>query len=132
MEAGEHAPKEPRRNVFFENYEMDKMAQHFVNIQRYGFSFINKSEKVPQKFSNCITSKCIGSPPNPPPHFRYRDAIIIPKNMGPVAIKTNEEKLVETMFESCAFKSFMACTMGEPQGGEILKLGNHNFNFVII
>lgn len=44
--------------------------------------------------------------------FRYREAIIIPKNMGPVAIKTSEEKLVETMFESCAFKSFMACTMG--------------------
>lgn len=34
---GEHAPKEARRNVFFEHDELDKMAQHFVNIQRLVF-----------------------------------------------------------------------------------------------
>lgn len=34
VEGGENAPKEARRNVFFENADMDKMAQHFVNIQR--------------------------------------------------------------------------------------------------
>lgn len=33
--------------------------------------------------------------------------------MGPVTIKTNEEKLVESVFESCFFKSFMACVLGK-------------------
>lgn len=33
--------------------------------------------------------------------------------MGPVTIKTNEEKLIESMFESCFFKSFMACVLGK-------------------
>lgn len=48
---------------------------------------------------------------------RYRENIVIPKGNGPVKIKTNEEKLIETAVESCAFKSAMACVMGE------LKLG---------
>lgn len=44
---------------------------------------------------------------------RYRENIIIPKNLGPVKIKSNEEKMVEAAFESCAFKSFMSCVIGE-------------------
>lgn len=44
---------------------------------------------------------------------RYRENIVIPKANGPVKIKTNEEKLIETAVESCAFKSAMACIMGE-------------------
>lgn len=43
---------------------------------------------------------------------RYRDSVIIPRNMGPVSIKTNEEKMVEGFFESCGFKSGMACVLG--------------------
>jgi len=46
---------------------------------------------------------------------RYRENIIIPKGNGPVKIKTNEEKLIETAVESCAFKSAMACVMGKLQ-----------------
>jgi mitochondrial import inner membrane translocase subunit TIM22 len=44
---------------------------------------------------------------------RYRDSVIIPRNMGPVSIKTNEEKMVEGFFESCGFKSGMACVLGK-------------------
>lgn len=44
---------------------------------------------------------------------RYRENIIIPKANGPVKIKTNEEKLIETAVESCGFKSAMACVMGK-------------------
>ena len=44
---------------------------------------------------------------------RYRENIVIPKNFGPVKIKTNEEKMVEAAFESCAFKSMMSCVIGE-------------------
>lgn len=43
---------------------------------------------------------------------RYRDNVIVPRNMGPVTIKTNEEKMVEGFFESCCFKSGMACVLG--------------------
>jgi len=43
---------------------------------------------------------------------RYRDNIIIPRNMGPVTIKAKEEKMVERFFESCAFKAGMSCVLG--------------------
>lgn len=44
--------------------------------------------------------------------FRYRENIVIPNFMGPPKIKTNEEKLIESTVESCFFKSFMACVLG--------------------
>lgn len=43
---------------------------------------------------------------------RHRENIIIPNNLGPVKIKTNEEKMVESVLDSCFFKSFMACVLG--------------------
>lgn len=43
---------------------------------------------------------------------RYRENIIIPKMVGPVQIKTNEQKMVESVFESCAFKTGMSCVLG--------------------
>ena len=43
---------------------------------------------------------------------RYRENIIIPRIMGPVKIKTKEEKMVEAAFESCGFKTVMSCVMG--------------------
>lgn len=39
--------------------------------------------------------------------------VVIPRTYGPVAIKTNEEKIIESIFESCAFKCFMSCTLGK-------------------
>lgn len=39
--------------------------------------------------------------------------------MGPVQIKTNEEKLIESAVESCFFKSFMACVLGYGLGAAI-------------
>ncbi|KAH8310230.1 hypothetical protein KR044_000126 [Drosophila immigrans] len=50
---------------------------------------------------------------------RYRENIIIPKGNGPVKIKTNEEKLIETAVESCGFKSAMACVMGYGLGAAL-------------
>uniref|UniRef100_A0A1Q3FB94 Mitochondrial import inner membrane translocase subunit TIM22 n=1 Tax=Culex tarsalis TaxID=7177 RepID=A0A1Q3FB94_CULTA len=50
---------------------------------------------------------------------RFRENIIIPKMYGVVQIKTNEEKLVEAAFESCAFKSLMSCVMGYGLGAAI-------------
>ncbi|CAH1118538.1 unnamed protein product [Phaedon cochleariae] len=52
-------------------------------------------------------------------NFRYRENIIIPKSVGPVQIKTNEEKMVESFFESCFFKSFMSCVVGYGLGAAI-------------
>lgn len=46
-------------------------------------------------------------------NYRYRENIIIPKNLGPVQIKSNEEKMVESFFESCFFKSLMSCVVGK-------------------
>lgn len=43
---------------------------------------------------------------------KSQDQIIIPRTYGPVMIKTNEEKFIEAAFESCAFKCFMSCTLG--------------------
>lgn len=48
-------------------------------------------------------------------NYRYRENIIIPKTLGPVRIKTNEEKAVEAVFESCVFKSLMSCVIGKLQ-----------------
>jgi len=53
---------------------------------------------------------------------RYRENIIIPRMMGPVKIKTREEKMVEAAFESCAFKTVMSCVLGKLAVG-IIKLG---------
>jgi hypothetical protein len=47
---------------------------------------------------------------NPEP--RKREGMIIPRTFGPVVIKTTEEKLIEGVFESCAFKCFMSCVLG--------------------
>lgn len=44
---------------------------------------------------------------------RYRENMIIPRMMGPVKIKTREEKMVEAAFESCAFKTVMSCVLGK-------------------
>lgn len=44
---------------------------------------------------------------------RFRDNIIIPRMMGPVYIKSNDEKLVERVMESCGFKSLMSCVIGK-------------------
>jgi hypothetical protein len=44
---------------------------------------------------------------------RYRDNIIIPRMMGPVKIKTREEKMVEAAFDSCVFKTVMSCVLGK-------------------
>lgn len=45
-------------------------------------------------------------------NFRYRENIIIPRILGPVIIKTNEEKLIEATIESCPFKSLTSCVIG--------------------
>lgn len=43
---------------------------------------------------------------------RFRENIIIPRTVGPVQIKTNEEKRIERVMESCAFKSLCSCCIG--------------------
>ncbi|XP_045503700.1 mitochondrial import inner membrane translocase subunit Tim22 [Colias croceus] len=44
--------------------------------------------------------------------YRYRENIIIPRVLGPVIIKTNEEKMIESTIESCPFKSVTSCIIG--------------------
>lgn len=51
--------------------------------------------------------------------FRFRENIIIPKNFGPVKIKTDQEKMMESAMDSCFFKSFMACVLGYGLGAAI-------------
>ena len=43
---------------------------------------------------------------------RYRENIIVPRTAGPVQIKSDDEKRVEDLFQSCAFKSLTACVVG--------------------
>ncbi|KAI4502894.1 hypothetical protein M0802_001938 [Mischocyttarus mexicanus] len=50
---------------------------------------------------------------------KYRENIIIPRTIVPVQIKTNEEKMVESVMESCTFKSVMSCVLGYGLGGAI-------------
>lgn len=45
--------------------------------------------------------------------YRYRENIIIPRILGPVIIKTNEEKMIESTIESCPFKSLTSCIIGK-------------------
>ncbi|XP_050305364.1 mitochondrial import inner membrane translocase subunit Tim22-like isoform X2 [Anthonomus grandis grandis] len=52
-------------------------------------------------------------------NYRYRENIVIPRNLGPVQIKTNEEKMVEAFFESCPFKVIMSCVAGYGLGAVI-------------
>ncbi|XP_011140213.1 mitochondrial import inner membrane translocase subunit Tim22 [Harpegnathos saltator] len=52
-------------------------------------------------------------------HQRFRENIIIPRTIGPVQIKTNEEKKIESIMESCAFKSIMSCILGYGLGAAI-------------
>lgn len=44
---------------------------------------------------------------------RFRENIIIPRILGPVVIKTNEEKMIEATVESCPFKSLTSCIIGK-------------------
>ncbi|KAL6259578.1 hypothetical protein P5V15_009496 [Pogonomyrmex californicus] len=50
---------------------------------------------------------------------RFRENIIIPRMLGPVNIKTIEEKRIESIMESCAFKSIMSCVIGYGLGAAI-------------
>lgn len=46
-------------------------------------------------------------------NYRFRENIVIPKNLGPIKIKSNEEKMIESFFESCTFKTIMSCVAGK-------------------
>ncbi|CAG7659273.1 unnamed protein product [Allacma fusca] len=50
---------------------------------------------------------------------RLNHQFVIPRSWGPIIQKTKEEKLVEGVFESCAFKSVMSCVVGYALGGAI-------------
>lgn len=50
---------------------------------------------------------------------RFRENIIIPRILGPVQIKTIEEKRIESVMESCAFKSIMSGVIGYGLGAAI-------------
>lgn len=43
---------------------------------------------------------------------RFRENILIPRILGPIIIKTNEEKMIEATVESCPFKSLTSCIIG--------------------
>jgi import inner membrane translocase subunit TIM22 len=43
----------------------------------------------------------------------------IPRSWGPIMSKTKEEKMIEGIFESCAFKAVMSCVVGYALGGAI-------------
>lgn len=43
---------------------------------------------------------------------RFRENIIIPRMIGPIQIKSNEEKMLERAMENCAVKSVMSCVIG--------------------
>lgn len=51
--------------------------------------------------------------------YRWRDNIIIPRILGPVVIKTNEEKMIESTVESCPFKSLTSCIIGYGLGAAV-------------
>ncbi|CAO1441661.1 unnamed protein product [Diamesa serratosioi] len=50
---------------------------------------------------------------------RARENIIIPRSVGPIQIKTDEEKTMDAVMESCVFKSVMSCVIGYGLGGAI-------------
>ncbi|KPJ01129.1 PREDICTED: mitochondrial import inner membrane translocase subunit Tim22 [Papilio xuthus] len=52
-------------------------------------------------------------------NYRYRENIIIPRILGPVIIKTNEEKMIEATVESCPFKSLTSCIIGYGLGAAV-------------
>ncbi|XP_032689529.1 mitochondrial import inner membrane translocase subunit Tim22 [Odontomachus brunneus] len=78
-------------------------------------STITSTEKVFLTDSELdeIASFLVGNPQ------RFRENIIIPRMIGPVQIKTNEEKKIESVMESCAFKSIMSCILGYGLGAAI-------------
>lgn len=55
---------------------------------------------------------------------------MIPNHFGPPKILTNEEKMIESAVESCFFKSFMACVLGNLQNSTHGKQEKSNFNSV--
>ncbi|XP_013188338.1 mitochondrial import inner membrane translocase subunit Tim22 [Amyelois transitella] len=52
-------------------------------------------------------------------HSRFRENIIIPRILGPIVIKTNEEKMIEATVESCPFKSLTSCIIGYGLGAAV-------------
>ena len=53
------------------------------------------------------------------PNKRKRDTLLVPLTLGGQTIKTNEERMVERAFESCAFKTGLSCVMGFGLGAAI-------------
>jgi import inner membrane translocase subunit TIM22 len=56
---------------------------------------------------------------NPDSKKRSPMPLIIPRTYGPILIKTPQEKLIDGLFESCAFKCFMSTVLGYGLGGVI-------------
>ncbi|XP_044762987.1 mitochondrial import inner membrane translocase subunit Tim22 [Coccinella septempunctata] len=71
-----------------------------------------KRELSPDEWSY-LTKYFVGN------NYRFRENIIIPRTLGPVQIKTNEEKMMEAFLESCPFKSMMSCVIGYGLGAVI-------------
>jgi hypothetical protein len=76
-----------------------------------GFKMVKEEDGRPVFFTNeewdRLALYLIGN------NTRYRENVIIPRVIGPVKIKTREEKMVEAAFESCAFKTVMSCVAGK-------------------
>ena len=67
----------------------------------------NLSKFVEENDYDSLTKYLVGN------NYRFRENIIIPRILGPVIIKTNEEKMIEATIESCPFKSVTSCVIGK-------------------
>ena len=45
--------------------------------------------------------------------YRYRENVIIPRTVGPIEIKSVDQKRIEAVYESCVTKAFISTVLGK-------------------
>lgn len=102
-----------KQRIINENSLLLSWSTLFSFFHEVAHSFLIKFNKImdkkrelsPDEWSY-LTKYFVGN------NNRFRENIIIPRTLGPVTIKTNEEKMMESFLESCPFKSMMSCVIG--------------------
>jgi len=51
--------------------------------------------------------------------YKYRENVIIPRTVGPVEIKSVDQKRIEAVYESCVTKAFISTVLGYGLGAAI-------------
>ena len=64
--------------------------------------------------------------------YRYRENVIIPRTVGPVEIKSIDQKRIEAVYESCVTKALISTVLGKLIGYDLIDQFSHFYSLFSI